>query len=411
MEALERDDMSTEIGEIFARFHRERARLEQTVDELKAALRRYSGVVLYGAGSSGIALLLALRRADIQPLCFADGAPEKWGTQCMGLEVVPPQTLTERFGANILVLVCINTDGQAYCRSFDEALRAGGHSGVHQRLREWGCTNVVDYVALRRCFALFRGDNTGNLPSCPDVDSLVEHQERIERVFERLADGLSKEIYANILTFRLFGEGPEIPTLSQEEKYFPKELFTPAAEEHFVDCGAFDGQTLRDLLALTGGRVGAYYALEPDTVNFKRLEQFAAQLPEALRAKSTLFPCAAWSGEGKLPLYALHGPGSFAAPYGGTQAEAISIDKLLDGRRATAVKMNIEGSELAALKGAEKTLRRWRPKLMIAGYHKTWDFWAVPEVMLEAGYEVYLRSYMHHLSFVFYGLGSPYAFS
>ena len=256
MEALERDDMSTGIGEIFARFHRERARLEQTVDELKAALRRYSGVVLYGAGSSGIALLLALRRADIQPLCFADGAPEKWGTQCMGLEVVPPQTLTERFGANILVLVCINTDGQAYCRSFDEALRAGGHSGVHQRLREWGCTNVVDYVALRRCFALFRGDNTGNLPSCPDVDSLVEHQERIERVFERLADGLSKEIYANILTFRLFGEGPEIPTLSQEEKYFPKELFTPAAEEHFVDCGAFDGQTLRDLLALTGGRVG-----------------------------------------------------------------------------------------------------------------------------------------------------------
>ena len=73
--------------------------------------------------------------------------------------------------------------------------------------------------------------------------------------------------------------------------------------------------------------------------------------------------------------------------------------------------MNIEGSELAALKGAEKTLRRWRPKLMIAGYHKTWDFWAVPEVMLEAGYEVYLRSYMHHLSFVFYGLGSPYTFS
>ena len=65
MEALERDDMSTEIGEIFARFHRERARLEQTVDELKAALRRYSGVVLYGAGSSGIALLLALRRAEL----------------------------------------------------------------------------------------------------------------------------------------------------------------------------------------------------------------------------------------------------------------------------------------------------------------------------------------------------------
>lgn len=396
--------MSGVIGEIFARFERGRPRLEQTVDELKAALGRYSGVALYGAGSSGIALLLALRRAGIEPLCFADGAPEKWGTVCMGLDVVPPRELAGRFGANILVLVCINTDGQTYCRSFDEALREGGHSGVHQRLHDCGCANVVDYIALQRCFALFRGDNTGNLPSCPDVDCLVEHRERIEQIYERLADGQSREVYANILTFRLFGEGPEIPTLAQEEKYFPKELFTPSAGEHFVDCGAFDGQTLRDLLALTGNRIGAYYGLEPDPANFQRLERFAAQLPEELRGKVELSPCAAWSGVGEIPLYALHGPGSFAAPYGGTTVDAATIDRLLDGRRATAIKMNIEGSELAALKGARETIRRWHPRLMIAGYHKTWDFWEVPELMLEAGYTVYLRSYMHHLSFVFYGL-------
>ncbi len=396
--------MSGIIDEIFARFEGKRPRLEQAVDELKLTLDRYDGIVLYGAGSSGIALLLALRRVGIHPLCFADGAPEKWGTVCMGLEVVPPQELVGRFGSNLMVLVCINTDGQTYCRSFGEALREGGHSGVHRRLHDCGCANVVDYIALRRCFALFRGDNTGNLPSCPDVDCLVEHRERIAQVYERLADGQSQEIYANILTFRLFGEGPEIPTLAQEEKYFPKELFTPSAEEHFVDCGAFDGQTLRDLLDLTGDKIGAYYGLEPDPDNFGRLERFAAELPEGLRTKVELSPCAAWSKEGEIPLYALRGPGSFAASYGETQAAATTIDSLLDGRQATAIKMNIEGSELAALKGAQETIRRWRPRLMIAGYHKTWDFWEVPELMLEAGYRVYLRSYMHHLSFVFYGL-------
>lgn len=396
--------MSDGIRRSFERFGRERPRLEQTVDELKETLGRYDGVALYGAGSSGIALLLALRRAGIFPLCFADGAPGKWGAEVMGLEVVPPEELARRFGANILVVVCINTDGQTYCRSFDEALRQGGHSGVYERLRGCGCMNVVDYIALRRCFALFRGDNTGNLPSCPDVDCLVEHRENIERVYERLGDGQSREIYANILTFRLFGEGPEIQTLSQEEKYFPRELFALSEEEHFVDCGAYDGQTLRDLLARTGGRIGAWYALEPDASNYERLERFAAQLPEGLREKITLSPCAAWSGERDIPLCALHGPGSFAAPYGGTRVRATTIDKLLDGRRATAVKMNIEGSELAALRGAKETIRRWRPRLMIAGYHKTWDFWEAPELMLEAGYSVYLRSYMHHLSFVFYGL-------
>lgn len=396
--------MSGVIEEIFARFERERPRLEQTVDELKLTMGRYDGIVLYGAGSSGIALLLALRRAGVEPLCFADGAPEKWGTMCMGLEVVPPQELAGRFGSNILVLVCINTDGQTYCRSFDEALREGGHSGVHQRLRVCGCDHVVDYIALRRCFALFHGDNTGNLPSCPDVDCLWENRGRIGQVYEQLADGQSRKIYANILTFRLFGEGPEIPTLAQEEKYFPRELFTPSPDEHFVDCGAFDGQTLRDLLELTGGIIGAYYGLEPDPANYKRLEQFAAGLPVELREKVVLSPCAAWKEEGNIPLYALHGPGTFAASYGEDWAAATTIDRLLDGHRATAIKMNIEGSELAALKGARETICRWRPKLMIAGYHKTWDFWEVPELMLRAGYKISLRSYMHHLSFVFYGL-------
>lgn len=404
METVEGYCMNDMIGNIFTRFEQERPRLEQTVEELKEALRRYDGVVLYGAGSSGIALLLALRRAGIQPLCFADGAPEKWGTACMGLEVVPPRELTQRYGGNILVLVCINTDGQTYCRSFDEALRQGGHSGVHQRLRDCGCRHVVDYIALRRCFQLFRGDNTGNLPSCPDIECLLAHQENIRQVYDQLADSLSKEIYANILTFRLFGEGPEIPTLPQEEKYFPSELVQLSPNEVFVDCGAFDGQTFRDLLAQTGGCIESYYALEPDAANFKRLEQFAAQLPPEMRERMTLLPCAAWSEETTVPLYALHGPGSFAAPYGTANVRAATIDSILNGRRATAIKMNIEGSELEALKGARSTIRQWHPKLMVAGYHKTWDFWEVPELMMRAGYTVCLRSYMHHLSFVFYGM-------
>lgn len=396
--------MSSTIDRIFERFVRERERLEQTEDELRSVLARYTGLVLYGAGSSGIALLLALQRAGIRPLCFADGAPDKWGTVCMGLEVIPPQELIGRFGPDILVFVCINTDGQAYCRSFDEALRQGGHTGVHQKLHGCGCQHVVDYIALRRCFSLFHGDNTGNLPSCPDVDCILSHRENIRQVYARLADSQSKEIYANILTFRLFGEGPEILTLPQEEKYFPRELVSLSPAEQFVDCGAFDGQTFRDLLALTKGEIGAYYAFEPDPVNYGKLETFASQLPAEQRAKMALLPRAAWSEEASIPLYTLHGPGTFAAPYGQARVETATIDRVLNGRPATSIKMNIEGSEMPALAGAQETIRRWHPKLMIAGYHKTWDFWEVPELMMRAGYTVYLRSYMHHLSFVFYGL-------
>ena len=396
--------MSSVIGELFDKFEQERPHLEQTVGQLKTELSSYSGIVLYGAGSSGIALLLALQRAGIYPLCFADGAPDKWGTECMGLEVDAPQELVGKYGPNILVIVCINTDGQTYCRSFAESLRQGGHSGVHRRLHDCGCGNVVDYISFRRCFALFSGDNTGNLPSCPDVDCLVDHRENIERVYERLADRKSQEIYTNILTFRLFGEGPEIETLPQEEKYFPLELGLLTEHEVFVDCGAFDGQTLHDLLEQTNGVLDSYYALEPDSESFERLKCCVSQMQEGLRNKIVCSPCAAWKNCRGTEFYSLHGPGSFVADYGGTKVQTVTIDRLLDGRRVTAIKMNIEGSELAALEGAKETVQRWHPNLIIAGYHKTWDFWEIPELMLKARYRVYLRSYMHHLSFVFYGI-------
>lgn len=399
--------MSHPVDALFDRFLQRRDQLELSLPELRAALSRYRGVVLYGAGSSGIALLLALRKAGIAPLCFSDGAAEKWGTVCMGLPVLPPSDLVGRYGPDFLVVVCINTDGRRYCRSFSEALRAGGHSGVHQSLRACGCEHVVDSIDLRRCFALFRGDGTGNLPSCPDVEEMLAHRREIKEIYARLSDDLSRDTYRNILAFRLLDESAEIETFSQDEQYFPQNLFRLSPQEDFVDCGAYDGLTLQGVLARTGGRIGTYYALEPDRENRKKLGRFLATLPSAVGERVEVSPCAAWSDGAGTDLCALHGPGSFVAPYGGARVPTTTIDALLGGRRATAIKMNIEGSELPALAGAAETIRRHRPKLMIAGYHKTWDFWQVPARILRLGgegYRLYLRSYMHHLSFIFYGI-------
>ena len=66
--------------------------------------------------------------------------------------------------------------------------------------------------------------------------------------------------------------------------------------------------------------------------------------------------------------------------------------------------MNIEGSELKALKGAENTVKEFKPMLAVAGYHKTWDLWEVPIIIkaFREDYKINLRSYMNHLSFVYY---------
>ena len=61
------------------------------------------------------------------------------------------------------------------------------------------------------------------------------------------------------------------------------------------------------------------------------------------------------------------------ADIGNESVNTITIDKALEGRKATYIKMNIEGSEIKALKGAENTIKNFRPLIAAAGYHKTWD--------------------------------------
>jgi len=63
------------------------------------------------------------------------------------------------------------------------------------------------------------------------------------------------------------------------------------------------------------------------------------------------------------------------------------------------IKMDIEGSELSALRGAESTIRRCRPKLAISLYHRSEDFFAIPSWIdsLDLGYRFFLEHYsIHH---------------
>lgn len=57
--------------------------------------------------------------------------------------------------------------------------------------------------------------------------------------------------------------------------------------------------------------------------------------------------------------------------------------------------MDIEGAELDALKGAEKTIEQFRPKLAISLYHKREDLYEIPIWIksIMPNYKMYLRHY------------------
>ncbi|MDD3182123.1 MAG: FkbM family methyltransferase [Alphaproteobacteria bacterium] len=81
-----------------------------------------------------------------------------------------------------------------------------------------------------------------------------------------------------------------------------------------------------------------------------------------------------------------------------TRFELTTLDCLVETGeldRVDFIKLDIEGSELSALKGAEATLRRFKPKLAISLYHKCEDFYEIPLYLnnLGLGYKFYLDHY------------------
>ncbi len=196
----------------------------------------------------------------------------------------------------------------------------------------------------------------------------------------------------------------DVPTNPQERQYFEESLYEKKNDEIFVDCGAFNGISLKAFLHECGDAFEGYYGLEPDPDNYCRLEQYIYTLPPGVQEKINIFPEAVWKDNGGVDLYAMHGPGSFVADIGNTNVISTTIDGMLAGKRASYIKMNIEGSEKEALQGAEDTIKTYKPGLAVAGYHRTDDLWKIPHMVksYREDYKIYLRSYMNHISFIFY---------
>ena len=67
----------------------------------------------------------------------------------------------------------------------------------------------------------------------------------------------------------------------------------------------------------------------------------------------------------------------------------------MQGDAATLIKMDVEGAELQALRGAKQTLQKYKPKLLVACYHREEDLFRLPLLIkdLNPEYQLYFRKH------------------
>ncbi|MCI9488643.1 MAG: FkbM family methyltransferase [Dorea sp.] len=226
-------------------------------------------------------------------------------------------------------------------------------------------------------------------------DFYMEYADKFDKTYELLADNYSRDcMYANFLG-RLTGKDISFkPSAWSGTRYIFDEFMIWKKTECYVDCGAYVGDSVEEFLTkmpLQTVKEFSVYAWEPDNENFEVLQK---KYENNQRVKTLCL--GAYSHKTQLHFSDNDGELSAISVVGSTMIEADSIDNILGDEKATFIKMDIEGSELEALKGAKGQIISHTPRLAICVYHKKEDLYSVPELIMSynANYSFYLRPHL-----------------
>jgi FkbM family methyltransferase len=367
--------LETLLAELLAEpINAARLRSEREFDRIAAPFERR--VVVFGTGHLGGLALSGLRAAGIEPLAFCDNNPQLWGSHKDGLVVMSPMDAVERYKDSAVFVVAIYNS-----------------SAPRRQLRELGCARVVPYPVLfwKYWRAMAREDRL-ELPH-----RILERAGEMAAGYDLLSDERSRcEFRAQIRWRCLLDYDCLPPADDPREMYFPAELFTLSRAEVFVDCGAYDGDSIRAFLEASGGKFAKIYAWEADGINRGALGRYRAGLEPETAAGMDILPYAVGARNGTVHFCAEGSVGSRFADSGETQeVECATIDSVLAEASPTLIKMDIEGAEPEALRGAVRTMARWRPVMAVCAYHKCDHLWEIPQLLKLANpdYRIFLRRY------------------
>lgn len=281
-----------------------------------------------------------------------------------------------------------------------------GNAGIVTKVY-WVIEDMGVRIAISRFFNWKNGLRRAKNPT-PQMTSsrkyFTEHRNEVQKVLDLLADQTSKETYSRIIKYRQTASHKDLPENSYTEQYFGNDYFEYRDGEIFVDCGAFDGDSVRQFKKLMKKKNVIRYqciCFEPDEKNNEALRR---NHPDAICYKAGV-----WSKSGELFFRIGHGDDNNIisdedkdkySEYEIITIPVQSIDETEECSGATYIKMDIEGSEQMAILGARDTILRNKPKLGISIYHSDEDMIRIPLMIHELvpEYKLYIKHHSNGMS-------------
>lgn len=282
--------------------------------------------------------------------------------------------------------------GNVFLSRIIDALPLGLPKGYfEERPLEWVHKHVAPapYSAISGVPATFR----------QAVVDIKEHIETYKTIFDSLADDLSKKTLFVVLLARLTND----PSLYTSEEGIYQSQVQPCfdtavvkslpADAVYVDCGAYNGDTAK-LYVKTYAKYKKMHLFEPDPGFAAECEKNLKGYHDIVIHKEAVSDVVskglfAYANDGLDRMRLTESPSGAALP-------ATTLDEKIK-EKIDYIKMDIEGAEPAALRGAVRHLKNDAPTLAINVYHKIGDIRECFEIIRAAhpSYRFYFRHYNH----------------
>jgi FkbM family methyltransferase len=356
-------------------------------------------VVLFGAGHVGERLCKGLRLNNISIATFCDKNPEHINCQYAGHSVISVEKLKQDQPGSLIVIPASLPNVKQ----------------IKDQLVRLGFPNDMIHTPLLDPLLYYSNAIKLHWPAA----DIKEHGTQLQNAYDLLHDQKSKDLFINRMALlagafdyesfkqfvQVFGDliskrNPNLfsnPRYDENHFYFFSEFFPLKNREVFANVGALIGDCAFEFVNACKQKGYQYKEIinfEPDPNNFIKLSSNMNYV-----ANVTCLPYGLWSSKARLrfsnPNQSIVGTPGCLDKNGSMEVEVNSLDQLFPDSEISFIKMDVEGAEIEALRGAANTIIKNTPKLAISVYHNRNDIFEIPLLIhqIHPGYKFYLR---HH---------------
>jgi len=338
------------------------------------ALNSFNRAVIFGAGGSGEHAYHYLRDRGKEVLFFCDNNNSKHGTFVESIQILSPEILRKQKDHAVIIA-------------------SGWAKEIALQLKSLGVSQYYDFTDIVYMYQPTK-NSEGLWEKHFNPIIFQDHAAEIDRIYDGFKDEGSQCAFLGVVKYRMTMDPSYLCIAEYQQYYHP--IVKPSANHVIVDAGAWKGD-ISISFAKHLHKQCKIYSFEPSERNIIDLKNEI--LKEQMEGVIVPVPMGVWEKDEKykLNITADYDQGYYLDKDGEESILLTSLDSFSQKNNLSYdfIKMDIEGAETSALKGAEKSLKKFHPALQICVYHKPEDLWEIPSI-IERYYDKCEFYFGHH---------------